>query len=80
MAEATQNLIIPALIDTIIDLLREQRMQTGLINGGLKRGQFHHREILEAVVSRDPIAARNAMQRHLEQVRQDSGASPASAG
>ena len=80
LAEASQNLIIPALIDTIIDLLREQRRQTGLVNGGLKRGQYHHKKILEAVIRRDPEAARIAMQRHLEQVRQDSGASPAKSG
>jgi len=80
LAEASQNLIIPALIDTIIDLLREQRRQTGLVNGGLKRGQYHHKKILEAVIRRDPEAARIAMQRHLEQVRQDSGASPARSG
>ncbi len=80
MAEATQNLIIPALLDTIIDLLREQRKRTGLVNGGLKRGQYHHRKILEAVIDRDPEAARIAMQRHLEQVRQDSRASPAKTG
>jgi GntR family transcriptional repressor for pyruvate dehydrogenase complex len=80
MAEATQNLIIPALLDTIIDLLREERKRTGLVNGGLKRGQYHHRKILEAVIRRDPKAARTAMQRHLQQVRQDSGASPAKTG
>ena len=80
LAEASQNLIIPALIDTIIDLLREQRRQTGLVNGGLKRGQYHHKKILEAVIRRDPEAARIAMQRHLEQVRQDSGASPTKSG
>lgn len=80
LAEATQNLIIPALIDTIIDLLREQRRNTGLVNGGLKRGQFHHKKILDAVIHRDPDAARIAMQRHLEQVREDSGASPAKSG
>ena len=80
MAEATQNLIIPALLDTIIDLLREERKRTGLVNGGLKRGQYHHRKILEAVIRRDPKAARTAMQRHLQQVRQDSGASPDKTG
>ena len=80
MAEATQNVIIPALLDTIIDLLREQRKRTGLVSGGLKRGQLHHKNILEAVIRRDPDAARTAMRRHLEQVRQDSGASPAKSG
>ncbi len=80
MAEATQNVIIPALLDTIIDLLREQRKRTGLVSGGLKRGQLHHKNILEAVIRRDPEAARTAMRRHLEQVQQDSGASPAKSG
>jgi DNA-binding FadR family transcriptional regulator len=80
LAEATQNLIIPAMIDTIIDLLREQRKRTGSVNGGLKRGQYHHKKILEAVIRRDPKAAKVAMQRHLEQVRQDSGASPSKTG
>lgn len=76
LAEATQNLIIPALIDTIIDLLRQQRRNTGLVNGGLKRGQYHHKKILEAVIRRDPEAARMEMQRHLQQVRQNSGPHP----
>lgn len=80
LAEATQNPIIPALIDTIIDLLREQRKRIGLVSGGLKRGQYHHKKILEAVIHRDPKAARQAMQRHLQQVRQDSEASPVNAG
>ncbi len=80
LAEATQNLIIPALIDPIIDMLREQRKQTGKASGGLRRGQFHHKKILEAVIRRDPAAARLAMQQHLEQVRKDSKALPANMG
>jgi len=74
LAEATQNPIIPILMDSIIDLLREQRKRTGLANGGLRRGQDHHKRIMEAVVRRDPQAARQAMQSHMHQVRVDSGA------
>jgi len=72
LAEATQNPLIPALMDSIIDLLREQRKRTGLVKGGLKRGQIHHKKILEAVTRHDPQAAREAMQNHLFQVREDS--------
>ena len=79
LAEATQNPVIPALMDSIIDLLREQRKQTGNVEGGLARGQYHHKNILEAVTQRDSQAARQAMQDHLQQVREDSNASTANA-
>ena len=72
LAEATQNPIIPILMDSIIDVLREQRKRTGLVSGGLDRGQYHHKRILDAVIRRDPQAARKAMQDHLQQVREDS--------
>ncbi len=74
LAEATQNPLIPALMDTIIGLLREQRRRTALVEGGLQRGQFHHKKILEAIIKHDSQAARIAMQHHLEQVRSDSTA------
>jgi GntR family transcriptional repressor for pyruvate dehydrogenase complex len=79
LAEGTQNPIVPILMDSIIDLLREQRKRTGLTKGGLQRGQIHHKKILDAVTSRDTQAARQAMQNHLKQVRKDSNASTASA-
>jgi GntR family transcriptional repressor for pyruvate dehydrogenase complex len=72
LAHATQNPIIPILMDSIIDLLREQRKRIGLVKGGLPRGQYHHKKILEAVTHHDSEAARKAMQLHLQQVREDS--------
>jgi GntR family transcriptional repressor for pyruvate dehydrogenase complex len=79
LAEATQNPIIPLLVDSIIDLLRKQRKKIGLVNGGLQRGQFHHKQILDAVSRGDSQAAKQAMQDHLEQVRKDSEASTSDA-
>jgi len=79
LAEATQNPFIPILMDSIIDLLREQRKRTGLTKGGLQRGQVHHKKILDAVCNHDVNAARQAMQDHLKQVRKDSKASTAGA-
>jgi GntR family transcriptional repressor for pyruvate dehydrogenase complex len=72
LAQATQNPIIPILMNSIIDLLREQRKRIALVDGGLSRGQFHHKKILDAIMRHDPKAARSAMQQHLEQVRKDS--------
>jgi len=79
LAEGTQNPIIPILMDSIIDLLREQRRRIGLTKGGLQRGQIHHKKILDAVTRHDADGARQAMQDHLKQVRKDSKASAAKA-
>lgn len=74
LAKATQNSLIPILIEPVVDLLREQRKRMSLIRGAKLRGQQHHRRILKAVRERDPEAARQAMTDHLEQVVRDSNA------
>src|SRR5579871_1616824 len=76
LAEGADNPVILSLIDSIVGLLREQRMRTFFVEGGPDRGQFHHKRILAAVEKSDPAAARAAMKAHLEQVRQDSRQSP----
>ncbi len=75
LAEAADNPLILALIDSIVGLLREQRSRIFEVGGGPERGQFHHKRILEAIERRDADAAREAMRAHLEQVREDSSAS-----
>jgi GntR family transcriptional regulator, transcriptional repressor for pyruvate dehydrogenase complex len=72
LAEAAANPLILSLIDSIVGLLREQRIRIFNVEGGPQRGQFHHKRILEAMERRDPEMARSAMRAHLEQVRQDS--------
>jgi GntR family transcriptional repressor for pyruvate dehydrogenase complex len=72
LAEAAANPLILSLIDSIVGLLREQRIKIFNVEGGPQRGQFHHKRILEAVERHDPEMARNAMRAHLEQVKQDS--------
>jgi GntR family transcriptional repressor for pyruvate dehydrogenase complex len=71
LAEAAANPLILSLIDSIVGLLREQRMRVFKVAGGAERGQFHHKRILEAVERRDPEKAREAMRAHLQQVRED---------
>ena len=79
LAEGTGNVLIPFLIDPIVDLLREQRTRIFNVPGGPARGQVHHKRILAAVSSRDAKAARQAMRDHLKQVRDDSSASKSEA-
>jgi len=74
LAEAAANPLILSLIDSIVGLLREQRLRIFYVAGGPQRGQFHHQRILDAVQQRDPEEARAAMRAHLRQVREDSGA------
>jgi len=73
LAKATQNPLIPVLIDPIINLLQEQRRGIFSVEGGPQRGQAHHKRILEAVIKHDSVAAHQAMVAHLNQVRKDSG-------
>ena len=75
LAEAAANPLILSLIDSIVGLLREQRLKIFKVSGGPERGQIHHKRILEAMENRDAQKAREAMRAHLEQVREDSAAS-----
>ena len=75
LAEAAANPLILSLLDSIVGLLREQRIRIFNVEGGPERGQFHHQRILEAIEKRDPIKARTAMRAHLQQVREDSSES-----
>jgi GntR family transcriptional regulator, transcriptional repressor for pyruvate dehydrogenase complex len=72
LAEAAANPIVLSLIDSIVGLLREQRLRTFHVDGGPDRGQHHHKLILEAIERHDQQGARKAMQAHLSQVREDS--------
>ena len=74
LAEAAANPLILSLIDSIVGLLREQRLRTYYVKGGPERGQYHHKRILEAVEHRDSQGAREAMREHLRQVGEDSRA------
>jgi GntR family transcriptional regulator, transcriptional repressor for pyruvate dehydrogenase complex len=72
LAEAAANPIVLSLIDSIVGLLREQRLRISRVEGGPERGQQYHRSILEAIERHDAQGARAAMQAHLWQVREDS--------
>jgi GntR family transcriptional repressor for pyruvate dehydrogenase complex len=74
LAEAAENPLILSLLDSIVGLLREQRIKIFFEEGGPERGQYHHARILAAIEKRDAEASRAAMRDHLQQVREDSRA------
>lgn len=74
LAEAAENPLILSLLDSIVGLLREQRIKIFFEEGGPERGQYHHARILAAIEKRDAAASRAAMRDHLQQVREDSRA------
>lgn len=71
LAQAAHNPLILALVDSIVNLLSEQRKQIFMVKGGPERGQVHHKRILQSVERRDAVAAQQAMQEHLQQVAED---------
>ena len=80
LAEAAGNPLILSLLDSIVGVLREQRIGIFGVNGGPERGQIHHKNILEAIEQHDPARAHEAMRAHLEQIHVDSAASAAADG
>jgi GntR family transcriptional regulator, transcriptional repressor for pyruvate dehydrogenase complex len=74
LAKAAANPLMLSLVESVVGLLREQRITIFQVSGGPERGQLHHKRILEALERHDPDQARKAMQAHLEQVREDSRA------
>jgi GntR family transcriptional regulator, transcriptional repressor for pyruvate dehydrogenase complex len=72
LAEGAANPLILSLLDSIVGLLREQRLRIFNVPGGPERGQTYHKRILNAVERHDADSAREAMRAHLDQVREDS--------
>jgi len=71
LARATQNPVVLSLVDSIVDLLSEQRKLIFMVPGGPERGQVHHKRLLDAILRHDGAAARETMYAHLRQVRTD---------
>jgi GntR family transcriptional regulator, transcriptional repressor for pyruvate dehydrogenase complex len=72
LAEAAGNPLILSLLDSLVGVLRKQRLGIFSVAGGPERGQVHHKLILEAIEKRSASSARKAMRAHLQQVNQDS--------
>jgi len=72
LAEAAGNPLILSLLDSIVAVLREERLGVFAVPGGPTRGQIHHKLILKAIQRRDPAKARKAMIAHMKQIHEDT--------
>src|SRR5437870_8536637 len=68
LAQATQNTLILILVNSIVNLLSEQRKQIFDVEGGPQRGHINHKRIFESVIRRDLQVARDTMGSHIRQI------------
>ena len=90
LARATHNPLFSVILDSITDVMIEVRRVGSRVQGVPARALAYHREILAAVQRGDEAAARQAMDRHLDEAREtmargldtvaDAAASAATAG
>ena len=76
IAKASGNPILGALMETITASLYDARRQTVDNSSDLKESAELHREIFRAIRSRNPQAARHAMEQHLNLARMAQAAEP----
>lgn len=71
LARAAGNDLLLTLLEPLMSLLAAQRKELFATPAGPENGQYHHKRILAAVEARDGKAARQFMDEHMQQVRQD---------
>lgn len=71
LAEATSNRMIPILLNSVTTLIHDQRRRLIQLPDRGRITREEHQRILDAIVDRDPDAARIAMLDHLKRVRDD---------
>jgi GntR family transcriptional repressor for pyruvate dehydrogenase complex len=76
IARASRNRIALHMMHAIREILRRSLLALYEVPGGPAGSVAHHRLILEAIVARDPDAARERMREHLRVVAREAGKSP----
>ncbi|HMJ54117.1 MAG TPA: FadR/GntR family transcriptional regulator [Polyangiaceae bacterium] len=69
VASASSNPILAALVELVSTILYQQRRQTVAGALDLAPSLAMHRRIYRAIAARDPVRAREAMNRHLDQTQ-----------
>jgi GntR family transcriptional regulator, transcriptional repressor for pyruvate dehydrogenase complex len=68
IALAARNSVVRALLDVLMDLLRETRARSLQVDGRLERSLAGHRRILDAIKRRDAEGAERAVRQHLDEI------------
>ncbi|MFT3872634.1 MAG: FadR/GntR family transcriptional regulator [Nocardioides sp.] len=74
VAHASQNQVFVNALDALGDLLRVARERTAAVPGTTERAAEEHRRVFEAVLARNPAAARAAMAAHMTTVAETTRA------
>jgi GntR family transcriptional repressor for pyruvate dehydrogenase complex len=69
IARAAGNPILATFVETITANLYEKRSRTAARTEDLQEASVRHRRVFEAIQARDPVAARRAMEEHLNTAR-----------
>jgi GntR family transcriptional repressor for pyruvate dehydrogenase complex len=70
IAQAGGNQVVLNVLDILMDLLAETRVQTLQVRGRSQRSMAGHRRILQAIRRRDPAAAERSMRNHIRSVEE----------
>ena len=73
IARSSRNVLVGMFVEVMTVLLREYMIKGISGSLGMKRTSAQHRNILEAIKSRDPLAAETAIQEHLSASRKNVG-------
>ena len=68
LIQTAKNRVLERLLLAILDLLEQTREKNLQVEGRAQKSLKGHQEILSAIKSRNPVAALQAMRRHLEEV------------
>jgi GntR family transcriptional repressor for pyruvate dehydrogenase complex len=68
LTQTAKNRVLERLLLTILDLLEHTREKYLQVDGRAQQSLKGHQEVLSAIKARNPVAARKAMRRHLEEV------------
>jgi len=73
IARSGRNVLIGMFVEVMTILLKEYMIKGISGTPGMKRTSIQHRNVLEAIKGRDPLAAETAIQEHLTASRKDVG-------
>jgi GntR family transcriptional repressor for pyruvate dehydrogenase complex len=68
LTQIAKNRVLERLLFAILDLLAQTREKYLQVEGRAQKSLKGHREVLSAIKARNPVAARQAMRRHLEEI------------
>ncbi len=68
LTRTAKNRVLERLLFAILDLLAQTREKYLQVEGRAQKSLKGHQKILSAIKARNPVAARQAMRRHLEEI------------